>query len=69
MPTLGLITLHISINFKSAGPIGLEELGEGEEKGDGTGVLRWFGLVAGVIIVSAGLCCLLKLFGIARPYR
>ena len=69
MPTLGLFYSSYSISFKSAGPIGLEELGEGDQKGDGMGVLRWFGLVAGIIIVSAGLCCLVKLFGIARPYR
>ena len=56
--------------FKSAGPDGLEGLEEGDEKDDGLGIWRWFGLVAGIIIVVAGLCCSVKLYGIiARPYR
>ena len=58
-----------TICFKSTGPIGLEELGEGDQKEDGMGVLKWFGLVSGIIIVAAGLCCLVKLFWIARPDR
>ena len=60
-----------SICFKSTGPNGLEGLEEGDEKDDGMGAWwRWFGLVAGIIIVVAGLCCSVKLYGIiARPYR
>ena len=60
---------HISTSFKSAGNTRLEALGEGKEMGGGKGVLEWLGLAAGLTIVSAGLCCLLKLFCISRPYR
>ena len=69
MPTLGLFYSSYTISFKSTGPIGLEELGEGDQKEDGMGVLKWFGLVSGIIIVAAGLCCLVKLFWIVRPDR
>ena len=64
--SLGVYHQLFTICVKSAGKTELEDLQEGSDVGSGWSVVRWLGLIFGVLLVVCGCCCAIKLFGINR---
>ena len=67
--SLGVYHQLFTICVKSAGKTELEDLQEGSDEGSGWSVLRWLGLIFGVLLVICGCCCAIKLFGVFAPNR
>ena len=52
--------------YKILGETDLADLKEGSDLGSSWSVVRWLGLIFGVLLVVGGFCCAAKLFGVFR---
>ena len=52
--------------YKILGETDLADLKEGDNLGSGWSIVRWMGLICGVLLVVGGFCCAAKLFGVFR---
>ena len=66
MSTLDVLSPASYKLCKILGKTDLEDLQEGSDVGSGWSVVRWLGLIFGVLLVVGGCCCAAKLFGVNR---